>query len=193
MKMRSLSLIFMAALVVATLSCSKKNPRVVIETPRGNIVVELYMDKAPVTAGHFLDLVERGIYEGTSFYRVVRTGDDKNPVNIQVVQGGVGDAELPSDIQAIPHENTDQTGIKHLDGVISMARRQPGTAKSEFFICVNDQPELDIRGRRNPDGQGFAAFGMVVEGIDVVRAIWSSPIQGERLNPPVRIHKMYVK
>lgn len=181
------------ALLAVMVSCQKKNPLVEIETPRGNIVVELYLDKAPVTAGHFLELVRRGIYDGSNFYRVVRTGNESNPINIQVIQGGVGDSELPADIQAIPHENTDQTGIRHLDGVISMARSKPGTAKSEFFICVNDQPELDIRGRRNPDGQGFAAFGRVVKGIDVVRSIWSSPIQGERLNPPVRIHKLYVK
>jgi peptidyl-prolyl cis-trans isomerase A (cyclophilin A) len=166
---------------------------VVIETPRGNIEVELYVDKAPATAGQFLELVKRDIYNGGNFYRVVRSGGDSNPISIQVIQGGVGDKELPADIKAIPHETTDQTGIKHLDGVISMARSKPGTAKSEFFICVNDQPELDIRGRRNPDGQGFAAFGKVVKGIDVVRAIWSSPIQGERLNPPVLMHKVYVK
>jgi peptidyl-prolyl cis-trans isomerase A (cyclophilin A) len=79
------------------------------------------------------------------------------------------------------------TGLKHLDGTISMARGGPGTAASSFFFCINDQPELDYGGRRNPDGQGFAAFGRVVRGMDVVRAIQALPAKGQQLTPPIKI------
>jgi peptidyl-prolyl cis-trans isomerase A (cyclophilin A) len=96
---------------------------------------------------------------------------EQNNIKIEVIQGGMQleDEDLP--FEAITHESTQATGIKHLDGVISMARGAPGTAASEFFICVNGQPELDFGGQRNPDELGFAAFGKVVDGMDVVRAI----------------------
>ena len=90
----------------------------------------------------------------------------------------------------VAHETTAQTGILHTDGVISMARDAPGTATTEIFICVGDQPSLDFGGMRNPDGQGFAAFGRVVSGMDVVRAIHQSPAGGQTLTPPVAITAM---
>jgi peptidyl-prolyl cis-trans isomerase A (cyclophilin A) len=94
-----------------------------------------------------------------------------NDVKIEVIQGGIYTEPRFGDIKPIEHETTDKTGIKHKDGTISMARMGPGTASTEFFICVGDQPELDFGGKRNPDGQGFAAFGHIVKGIDVVRNI----------------------
>jgi len=160
------------------------------QTTKGNFLVELYVDKAPVTAGHFRDLVKKGVFDGASFYRVVRDPSPYNPVSINVVQGGVD--PVPK-VDPIPHENTDQTGIRHLHGVISMARDAVGTASTEFFICIGDQPELDLRGMRNPDGFGFAAFGKVVDGIKVVQTIYSGPAAGEELSPPVRIHKARIK
>ncbi len=186
-----LPVIFTLALSVG--ACQDKNPVVEIETPKGKILVELYTDKAPVTAGNFLDLVKKGVYDGGDFYRTVRGVDPNNPVSIQVVQGGVANKETKEKVAPIAHETTEQTGIKHLDGVISMARSKPGTATTEFFICVNAQPELDVRGRRNPDGQGFAAFGRVLEGMEVVRAIWSGNAEGQRLVPPQHISKIVVK
>jgi peptidyl-prolyl cis-trans isomerase A (cyclophilin A) len=153
----------------------------------------LYVDQAPVTAGNFLNLVKKGVYDGGSFYRTVRGGNDKNPVTINVIQGGIQDRDSVLGIKPISHENTDQTEIKHKDGVISMARTKPGSATTEFFICVGDQPELDIRGLRNPDGQGFAAFGKVIDGMDVVGAIWRGNAEGQKLEPPVRIHNMKVR
>jgi len=82
------------------------------------------------------------------------------------------------------------TGIKHLDGVLSMARMKPGTATSSFSICIGDQPELDYGGQRNRDGEGFAAFGMVTEGMDVVREIHRQPYEEQRLTPPIKIESI---
>ena len=87
-------------------------------------------------------------------------------------------------------ETTRKTGLKHVDGAISMARDGPDTATSDFFICVGPQPELDFAGKRNPDGQGFAAFGRVVNGMDIVRKIQTAPSKGQKLIPPVKIMKI---
>jgi len=181
-------------LILATsFSCQKKNPVVEIQTPKGNIVIELYLDMAPVTAGHFLELVKTGVLNGGSFYRTVRGSNDTNPVNIHVIQGGISNKEDAPEVKPIDHETTAVTGVKHLNGVISMARSTPGSARSEFFICIGDQPELDFGGRRNPDGQGFAALGKVIEGMSIVESIWSSPASEQRIEPQVRIHKMVIR
>ncbi|MDG1708297.1 MAG: peptidylprolyl isomerase, partial [Emcibacteraceae bacterium] len=96
---------------------------------------------------------------------------EQNDIKIEVIQGGIsGDSDIAK-FEPTVLERTNETGIKHLDGAISMARGGPDTASSEFFICINDQPSLDFGGMRNADGQGFAAFGMVTKGMDVVRAI----------------------
>jgi peptidyl-prolyl cis-trans isomerase A (cyclophilin A) len=143
--------------------------RVVMETDQGNIEIELYLDKAPITAGNFLQLVENGDLDGATFYRVVTYENDRGSPKIEVIQGGLGDAS--EGFETIDHETTEQTGIRHTDGVISMARGAVGTASTEFFICVGDQPGLDYGQMRNADGQGFAAFGKVVSGMDVVQRI----------------------
>lgn len=174
-------------------SCQKKNPLIEIQTPKGVISVELYLEKAPVTAGHFLKLVRDHVLDGGSFYRTVRGMNDSNPIKINVVQGGTEGKDNVPDILPIAHETTKVTGIKHLAGVISMARSTPGSAKSEFFICIDNQPELDFGGRRNPDGQGFAAFGKVVGGMNVVEQIWQSSAAGQKIDPAVRIHKVILK
>jgi len=164
-------------------------PRVRLETDLGPIVVEVYPDRAPVSAANFLRYVDERRFDGASFYRVV-TPDNQpdNPVEIEVIQGGLGFADdHPQRLAPIPHETTDGTGLGHRDGTVSMARLEPGTASSEFFICVGDQPELDVGGRRNPDGQGFAAFGRVVEGMEVVRRIQRLPAEGQMLAEPVAI------
>lgn len=180
-------------ILLACFSCQKKNPLVEIQTPRGNILIELYTDKAPLTAGNFLQLVRAKVLDGGSFYRSVRSNNDNSPVRINVLQGGIQDKETAAGVQPIDHETTSVTGIRHLNGVVSMARAEPGSAKSEFFICIGDQPELDFGGRRNPDGQGFAAFGKVVEGMTLVEEIWMGSAIGQKIDPPVRIHKIVVK
>jgi len=166
----------------------QETPRVTIKTDLGDIEVELYEDRAPVTVANFLKYVEERQFRGATFYRVVRPGNQPdNDVKIDVIQGGLGQDDHESRLPPIRHETTRETGILHKDGVISMARLEPGTASSEFFICVGDQPELDYGGRRNPDGQGFAAFGKVTRGMDVVRAIHQHAAKDQFLDPPVAI------
>jgi len=148
--------------------------RIVMSTSEGDIEIDLYVDKAPITAGNFVKLVDIGHMDGGSFYRVVSYENDKGSPKIEVIQGGRGDA-MEGEIDAIDHETTEQTGILHTDGVISMARGGVGTASSEFFIVIGDQPGLDFGDVRHPDKQGFAAFGMVVRGMDVVRTIQGLP------------------
>ena len=174
----------------ATAAPAATHPEVVIRTELGDIKVEIYADRAPLTAANFLAYVDRGLYRGVTFYRTVTANPDNQPdkaVKIEVIQGGLGFEEQPGALPAIAHETTERTGVRHLDGTLSMARLDPGSASSEFFICVGDQPELDFGGRRNPDGQGFAAFGRVVAGMDVVRAIQRRHADGQMLTPPVAI------
>lgn len=159
----------------------------------GEIKAELYVDKAPVTAGNFLRYVEEGRYEGAIFYRTVRMDNQpNNKVKIEVLQGGLYVDGHPAKLAMIRHETTGETGVLHKAGVLSMARWGPGTADSEFSICIGDQPELDFGGKRNPDGQGFAAFGKVIEGMEVVREIHQQPAEGQRLRPFVKIVEMKV-
>ena len=166
---------------------------VMLTTALGAIEVAVDLAHAPISAGDFLKYVDRRLFDGSAFYRTVRPDNDINPVKIDVIQGGLMDDKklLPP----IPHEPTSKTGLHHLDGTISTARDKPGTGSAgAFFICIGDQPELDFGGRRNPDRQGFAAFGRVIHGMDVVRAIWKSKtgaadggMGAQKLTPPIRI------
>jgi peptidyl-prolyl cis-trans isomerase A (cyclophilin A) len=169
-------------------SCTgKRNTEVLIKTEFGEIVVELYEDKAPVTAANFLRYIDSSLFRNSSFYRVVRLDNQPNDsIRIEVIQGGRRDEE-DKGFPPIRHESGRETGIKHLDGVISMARSVPGSATSEFFICIGDQPELDFGGRRNKDGQGFAAFGHVIKGMDVVKKIHDLKAPSQYLEKPVNI------
>jgi peptidyl-prolyl cis-trans isomerase A (cyclophilin A) len=170
------------------LSCSDPDPVILIKTELGDITVELFVKEAPVTSSNFLKYVEENRYEGAVFYRTVRMDNQPDDsIKIEVIQGGLYHDDHPAMLAAVEHETTAKTGILHKDGVISMARWEPGTATSEFFICIGDQPALDFGGRRNPDGQGFAAFGRVIEGMDVVREIHRQPAEGQYLNPQIRI------
>ncbi len=166
-------------------------------TSFGDVQLELYTGMAPLSANNFLRYVDGGHYDGSSFYRTVRYANDNGKPKIEVIQGGRGDAEAP--FAAIAHETTEQTGILHTDGVISMARDGVGSATSEFFICIGDQPGLDFGAVRNPDLQGFAAFGRVVSGMDVIRRIHQSPsdaptesayVAGQIIEEPVLIESI---
>ncbi len=176
-------------LLFVCFSCQyNTNPVVEIVTDLGKIEVEIYEDKAPVTAKNFLKNVKGKAYENSIFYRVVRMDNQPvNPVKIEVIQGGLLKDSLIEKYEPIVHESTEMTGIKHLNGVISMARMGPGTASTEIFICVGDQPELDFAGKRNPDGQGFSAFGKVIKGMDVVKKIHIREDEGQMLKEPVKI------
>ena len=171
--------------------------RVRMVTDLGPIVIELYPDKAPITVANFLAYADKHLLDGGAFYRTVSPKNDNNPATISVIQGGLNRDDSP--LPAIAHETTKITGILHTDGVISMARDQPGSAGSEFFICLGDNPALDFGGLRNKDGQGFAAFGKVVEGMDVVRKIHDAPtvtkaddpyMKGQIIEKPVKIQKL---
>ena len=175
-------------LAVLTSSCKPQYPRIRMITELGEITLEVYQDKAPVTATNFLTYVDENRFKGAVFYRIVRDGNQPvDSIRIAVIQGGLYEDNHPAMLPPIVHETTQETGILHEDGVLSMARLHPGTATSEFFICVGDQPELDFEGKRNPDKQGFAAFGKVINGMDVVIKIHQLPVEGQYLDPTVKI------
>lgn len=180
---------FVFAILVAlapAFTVGDQNHKVLIRTELGRIAVEIYQDKAPITAANFLRYVDAKLYDGSVFHRTVTLDNQpNNTVKIEVIQGG----QLPAgkSFPAIMLERTPATGIKHLDGVISMARSGPDTATSSFFFCINDQPELDFGGKRNADDQGFAAFGRVIAGMEIVRTIQKQPADGQNLKPPIKI------
>jgi len=173
------------------LGFANETPRVLIKTELGDITVDIYEKDAPITAVNFLRYVDNHLFNGATFYRVVKMDNQpNNDVKIEIIQGGLGFGESEQRFPPIEHETTVRTGIRQKDGVISMARNEPGSASSEIFICINDQPELDFGGRRNPDGQGFAAFGKVIEGMEVVRKIQQQPAEGQMLNPKIKIYSI---
>ncbi len=176
----------MIALLLA-LAVAVPLPRVAFRTDLGDFVVEVDEGRAPASARNFLRYVDAGRYRGGAFHRTVTTSPDNQPgkaVKIDVVQAGAAPGK---DFPPVALERTRDTGLTHVDGAVSMARDGPDTATSDFFVCVGPQPELDHGGRRNPDGQGFAAFGRVVSGMDVIRRIHAAPARGQSLDPPVRI------
>jgi len=169
---------------------------VVFETGKGAIEIEVDAARAPITAANFLKYVDAGFYNGGEINRAVR-GDNtvRHDVKIEVIQFQSDPARRREQFPAIPLERTSATGLKHLDGVVSMARNGPDTATSSFSIVIGDQPEMDFGGKRNADGQGFAVFGRVVRGMDVVKAIQASPTgqsgpyRTETLDPVIPILK----
>jgi peptidyl-prolyl cis-trans isomerase A (cyclophilin A) len=175
-------------ILVVFASFSQELPRIIMKTTLGDIISEVDTVNAPLTAYNFLDHVASGNYGNAVFYRVVRMNNQpNNDVKIEVIQGGIYTEPRFKEIKPIAHENTEKSGLQHLDGTLSMARAEPGTASTEFFICIGDQPELDFGGKRNPDGQGFAAFGKVVDGMEVVRKIQLQKDKTQTLLEPVRI------
>jgi peptidyl-prolyl cis-trans isomerase A (cyclophilin A) len=163
--------------------------RVLLHTGAGDIVVALETAKAPVTAANFLRYVDAHRLEGAEFYRAMKTGPDAG-----LVQGGVRD---PTKLfPPIAHEPTSQTGLSHVDGALSVPRFALGTARGDFTIMVGDQKYLDAGPGSAGDGQGYAVFGRVVEGMDVVRRILAAPtsptegegvMKGQMLAPRIKI------
>jgi peptidyl-prolyl cis-trans isomerase A (cyclophilin A) len=163
-----------------------------LDTELGAIDLEIDLTHAPISAANFLRYVDAGRYDGARFHRTVTISPDNQPdkaIKIEVVQAGVAPDQAKQDFPPIVLERTRDTGLKHVDGCLSMARDAPDTATSDFFLCVGAQPELDFGGKRNPDGQGFGVFGRVVAGMDVVRAIHRSKAQEQTLEPAVLIRK----
>ena len=172
--------------LVTNLSAQKKE-KCVIKTSMGDIIVELYPKKAPITVANFLKYVDAHLYDNSTFFRSVTLNNQpNNSVKIEVIQGGEIDSTKV--FTAIPLETTKKTGLHHKNGTLSMARDAPDTATCSFFICINDQPSLDYEGKRNKDGQGFAAFGKVTKGMDVVKKIQQlHPDQEQYFKPEVLI------
>ena len=173
--------------------------RVRVQTELGDIVLEIDQAKAPVTAANFLKYVDAGHYDGGTWHRTVKMDNQpESTIKIEVIQAGVNADRAKEGFPPIALERTNKTGLLHKDGVISMARGAADSATSGWFICINDQPSLDFGGMRNPDGQGFAAFGRVVSGMDVVRKIQAAPssatrttnTEAQRLTPPIKIVKV---
>ena len=167
-----------------------KNPHIAIQTEYGDIEIELYPDQAPKTVAAILSYIDSGYFKRSSFYRVLN--DENQPSNApktELIQGGIWKTnnKLAAQLKGIPHETTQQTKILHKNGVISLARLAPGTAGTEFFICVGDQPGLDYGGENIEDRQGYAAFGKVVKGMDVVRKVYRQNEDGQYFYSPVGI------
>jgi len=178
----------LAAIGLGLTPPAQSNPHVLIRTSLGKIEVELDAERAPITVANFLRYVDAGRYAGGQVHRTVTMANQPDKkVKIEVIQAGVNPKFAARDFPPIAIERTSRTGLRHRNGTISMARDTPDSATSDFFICIGDQPELDFGGKRNPDGQGFAAFGRVVRGMDVVRRIQAQPAKDQTLTPPVKI------
>jgi peptidyl-prolyl cis-trans isomerase A (cyclophilin A) len=193
-----LGIVLIAPAAAAVMFAQAKPVRVLVQTELGDIVVEVDQARAPVTAANFLKYVDAGHYDGGTWHRTVKMDNQpESTVKIEVIQAGVNPDKAKSGFPPIALERTSVTGLLHKDGVISMARAAPDSATSGWFICINDQPSLDFGGARNPDGQGFAAFGRVIKGMDVVRKIQMAPssadrktnTEAQRLTPPIKIIK----
>lgn len=184
-----------------------------IDTEFGPIRVELDEQASPITTTNFLHYVEEGLYDGGTFHRTVRMDNQGNEnlpkrkdvdddgssllpndeEKIEVIQATINEERHDELGAPIPLERTSETGLKHVDGTISMARTTPDSAIADFFICINDQPALDFGGKRNQDGQGFAAFGRVIEGMEIVRTIQAQPAEGQHLDPEVTINRIVIE
>jgi peptidyl-prolyl cis-trans isomerase A (cyclophilin A) len=196
---------------VAATAATDGPPIVVLETELGNIVIQVDTAHAPVTAANFLSYVGGSFYNGGEFHSAVRPDNEiRQDAPIEIIQARIDQARLSEAFPPIAIETTDVTGLKHLDGTVSMARdvtpsrAGPNTATNQFFVCIGDQPSLDREGNRSPDHMGFAAFGRVIDGMDVVRRIQASPTpkdtpgstfvaKGQLLVPTIRIKRAYRK
>ena len=176
--------------------CSSPNPatpHIRILTSAGDIELELYPGQAPRSVAAFLSYIDSGFYNNGSFYRVLNDeNQSSDAAKSELIQGGIwrSNHKKAASLPGIPHETTQQSHILHKDGVISLARTGPGTATTEFFICIGDQPGFDFGGGNNPDGQGYAAFGKVVKGMDIVRNIYARPENNQSFDPPIAIYNI---
>jgi len=189
--MRLILLTWLGLLAVETTAAALARPPtgndVAIQTTVGTIVVRLDPVHAPNTTKNFLHYVDVGTYDGAMFYRSVSKAREPQS-NIEVIQGGLN-PQLPNPmIRPIPLEPTSKTGLHNVDGTIAMARTSdPNSATTEFFIDIGNDAFLDAGGATGP---GYAAFGKVIRGMDVVRKIQRANAHGELLSPPVTIVKI---
>jgi peptidyl-prolyl cis-trans isomerase A (cyclophilin A) len=204
--MRALLRLWAGAIVVLAVaapapagqSATDERRVVVFQTEKGAIEIELDTARAPLSAANFLKYVDGKFYDGGTVNRAVRPDNTvRHDVEIQVIQFQIDRERRREQLPPVPLERTSITGLKHVDGAVSMARNGPDTATGSFSIVIGNQPEMDFGGKRNPDGQGFAVFGRVVRGMDVVKTIQASPTAprgpygSESLDPPIKILKAY--
>lgn len=188
-----LRLLTLAIVALAAAGCGRSGPQVELQTRFGVIRIELDSVHAPRTAANFLRYVDEGRYAGASFYRVHHAEAQLMRSAAGVVQGGLWRGDSTRLLPPVPFESTRQTGLRHTDGTVSMAHfEDPNSARAEFFIVVGDQPHLDFRDS-TPAGAGYAAFGRVVEGMEIVRAIQQAPTRGELLRVPIPFTARRVK
>lgn len=190
--MRKLLYFFITLLIISCSHPAYKNPHVVIETELGDIEVELFVDKAPKTTAAFLSYIDSGFYNSSSFYRVLKTDEFPSESNTGIIQGGIWQTNpaKKQTLAGIEHETTKLSGLTHETGTISLARLAPGTASSEFFICIGDQSALDFGQLGTEDGQGFAAFGSVFKGMTIVRKIQNKKSYGDKFDEKILIKKI---
>ena len=187
-----LSVALLLIVVSACKNSNTTNPVIEIKTSAGNILVELYADKAPETCAAFLSYIDENLYENSSFYRVLnRENQSSDAFKSELIQGGIWEKNsVKAQTLKIPHEPTNRTNILHTRGTISLARQDTGTAGSEFFILLKDDPSFDYGGEANADKQGYAAFGKVIKGMDIVYKIYDRPTSGQRFEKSVPIYKI---
>lgn len=194
------NLLVFLTLFVSFSACQQKQdpnkPRIEIQTSKGEILIELYPQRAPKTVAAFLSYVDSGYYYNSNFYRALTMDNQpSNAPKTELIQGGIWKTnnKLAVRIPGIPHESTEQTKLLHDEGVLSLARAEPGTAGTEFFICLSKQPGLDHGGENVPDRQGYATFGKVVKGMAVVRKISRQNENDQYFSPPVAIYNIVRK
>jgi peptidyl-prolyl cis-trans isomerase A (cyclophilin A) len=191
--------LFFISICFCLFSCKQKDsstPHIEIQTSKGGIEIELYPLQAPKTVAAFLSYVDAEYYRNSSFYRVLNEENQpSNAPKTELIQGGIWktNQQKAAGLPGIPHESTQQTKLLHTDGAISLARLEPGTATTEFFICVGKQPGLDHGGENIADKQGYAVFGKVVKGMDIVRKIYRQNENDQYFDPPVAIFNIVRK
>jgi len=185
-------IIIFAVLAITCNQPAYKNPHILINTQLGDIEVELFPEKAPKTVAAFLSFIDSGFYNNSSFYRVLKADELPSDNNTGLIQGGTWQTNpsLKTRITGIEHESTKQSGLSHQSGTISLARTTPGSATTEFFICIGDQSALDHGMQGTEDGQGFAAFGKVFKGMPVVRKIQAQQSHGDSFDEKIKIYKI---
>jgi peptidyl-prolyl cis-trans isomerase A (cyclophilin A) len=189
-------LIYIQCAFLCLTSCGGNSAdHIIIKTNEGDIEVQLFPEKAPKTVSAFLSYVDSGFYENSNFYRILSRDNQPMGANAaELIQGGIYQTKINrAYLKGIQHEPTSQTGLLHEHGTLSMARLEPGTATTEFFICIGDNPGFNAGGKSNPDGLGYAAFGKVIKGMDIVMRIYNRPEINQDFTPPVLIENILRK